>query len=161
MKLTPENTSDKQGFLHPVKIEGGLENAKLTLILRDFDNKLLLEKANILRGCVKKVMRRFPHSKAEIKVFEQYRNMKTVLDEHPQVVNNALEAIKRAGLTPNLGSIRGGTDGSRLSFMGLPCPNLFAGEQAIHSRQEHVSVQDMEVAVRTIVHLCAVWEEKA
>ena len=161
LKLTPENTSDKQGFLHPVKIEGGLENAKLTLILRDFDNKLLLEKANILRGCVKKVMRRFPHSKAEIKVFEQYRNMKTVLDEHPQVVNNALEAIKRAGLTPNLGSIRGGTDGSRLSFMGLPCPNLFAGEQAIHSRQEHVSVQDMEVAVRTIVHLCAVWEEKA
>lgn len=159
--LTPENTSEKQGFLHPVKIEGGLENAKLTLILRDFDDNLLKEKADILRGCVAKVMRRFPNSKADVTIFEQYRNMKNVLDKQPQVIDNAIEAIKRAGLTPNLGSIRGGTDGSRLSFMGLPCPNLFAGEQAIHSRQEHVSVQDMEAAVRTIVHLCAVWEEKA
>jgi tripeptide aminopeptidase len=107
------------------------------------------------------VMTRFPHSKADVNVFEQYRNMKNVLDKNPQVIENAKEAIRRAGLKPNLGSIRGGTDGSRLSFMGLPCPNLFAGEQAIHSRQEHVSTQDMEAAVRTIVHLCAVWEEKA
>jgi tripeptide aminopeptidase len=160
-KLTPETTSKKQGFLHPVKIEGGLENAKLTLILRDFDNNLLAKKADILRGVVEKVMKRFPNSKADINVFEQYRNMKNVLDKNPQVIENAKEAIRRAGLKPNLGSIRGGTDGSRLSFMGLPCPNLFAGEQAIHSRQEHVSVQDMEAAVRTIVHLCAVWEEKA
>jgi tripeptide aminopeptidase len=160
-KLTPETTSKKQGFLHPVKIEGGLESAKLTFILRDFDNQLLAKKADILRGVVEKVMTRFPHSKADITVFEQYRNMKNVLDKNPQVIENAKEAIRRAGLTPKLGSIRGGTDGSRLSFMGLPCPNLFAGEQAIHSRQEHVSVQDMEAAVRTIVHLCAVWEEKA
>jgi tripeptide aminopeptidase len=160
-KLTPETTSKKQGFLHPVKIEGGLESAKLTLILRDFDNQLLAKKADILRGVVDKVMKRFPNSKAHIDVFEQYRNMKNVLDKNPQVIENAKEAIRRAGLTPKLGSIRGGTDGSRLSFMGLPCPNLFAGEQAIHSRQEHVSVQDMEAAVRTIVHLCAVWEEKA
>jgi tripeptide aminopeptidase len=160
-KLTPETTEKKQGFLHPVKIEGGLENAKITLILRDFDNKLLAKKADILRGVVEKVMTRFPHSKADVNVFEQYRNMKNVLDKNPQVIENAKEAIRRAGLKPNLGSIRGGTDGSRLSFMGLPCPNLFAGEQAIHSRQEHVSVQDMEAAVRTIVHLCAVWEEKA
>jgi tripeptide aminopeptidase len=160
-KLTPETTEKKQGFLHPVKIEGGLENAKITFILRDFDNKLLAKKADILRGVVEKVMTRFPHSKADVNVFEQYRNMKNVLDKNPQVIENAKEAIRRAGLKPNLGSIRGGTDGSRLSFMGLPCPNLFAGEQAIHSRQEHVSVQDMEAAVRTIVHLCAVWEEKA
>ncbi|MDZ7878269.1 MAG: peptidase T [Saprospiraceae bacterium] len=160
-KLTPEKTSKKQGFLHPVKIEGSLESAKLTLILRDFDNQLLAKKAEILRGGVEKVMTRFPHSKADVTIFEQYRNMKTVLDKHPQIIENAKEAIRRAGLTPKLGSIRGGTDGSRLSFMGLPCPNLFAGEQAIHSRQEHVSVQDMEAAVRTIVHLCAVWEEKA
>jgi tripeptide aminopeptidase len=160
-KLTPETTSKKQGFLHPVKIEGGLENAKITFILRDFDNALLAKKAEILRGVVEKVMKRFPNSKADINVFEQYRNMKNVLDKNPQVIENAKEAIRRAGLTPKLGSIRGGTDGSRLSFMGLPCPNLFAGEQAIHSRQEHVSVQDMEAAVRTIVHLCAVWEEKA
>ena len=160
-KLTPETTSKKQGFLHPVKIEGGLENAKITFILRDFDNQLLAKKADILRGVVEKIMKRFPNSKADINVFEQYRNMKNVLDKNPQVIENAKEAIRRAGLKPNLGSIRGGTDGSRLSFMGLPCPNLFAGEQAIHSRQEHVSVQDMEAAVRTIVHLCAVWEEKA
>jgi tripeptide aminopeptidase len=160
-KLTPETTEKKQGFLHPVKIEGGLENAKITFILRDFDNKLLAKKAEILRGVVEKVMTRFPHSKADVNVFEQYRNMKNVLDKNPQVIENAKEAIRRAGLKPNLGSIRGGTDGSRLSFMGLPCPNLFAGEQAIHSRQEHVSTQDMEAAVRTIVHLCAVWEEKA
>jgi tripeptide aminopeptidase len=160
-KLTPETTEKKQGFLHPVKIEGGLENAKITFILRDFDNTLLAKKADILRGVVEKVMTRFPHSKADVNVFEQYRNMKNVLDKNPQVIENAKEAIRRAGLKPNLGSIRGGTDGSRLSFMGLPCPNLFAGEQAIHSRQEHVSVQDMEAAVRTIVHLCAVWEEKA
>jgi tripeptide aminopeptidase len=159
--LTPETTEKKQGFLHPVKIEGGLENAKITFILRDFDNKLLAKKADILRGIVEKVMTRFPHSKADVNVFEQYRNMKNVLDKNPQVIENAKEAIRRAGLKPNLGSIRGGTDGSRLSFMGLPCPNLFAGEQAIHSRQEHVSTQDMEAAVRTIVHLCAVWEEKA
>ena len=105
------------------------------------------------------VMKNYPHSKAEMNVFQQYRNMKDVLDENPHVTDNAIEAIRRAGLKPNLGSIRGGTDGSRLSFMGLPCPNLFAGEQGIHSRQEHVSIQDMEDAVRTIVHLCALWEE--
>ena len=160
IKLTPETTEGKEGFLHPVKIEGSLESAKLTLILRDFNNDLLKEKAEILRGVVAKVMKRFPHSKAEVDVFTQYRNMKGVLNMHPEVIENAKEAIIRAGVRPSLGSIRGGTDGSRLSFMGLPCPNLFAGEQAIHSRQEHVSVQDMEAAVRTIVHLCAVWEER-
>lgn len=159
--LTPETTDKKQGFIHPVKIEGGLENAQITFILRDFDDDLLKEKAVILRGVMNDIMKNYPHSKAEMTVFEQYRNMKNVLDQNPAIVNNAIEAIKRAGLQPNLGSIRGGTDGSRLSFMGLPCPNLFAGEQAIHSRHEHVSIQDMEAAVRTIVHLCAVWEEQS
>ena len=157
--LTPETTEGKQGFIHPVKIEGGLENAQITFILRDFNNELLNEKAVILRGIMDEVMKNYPHSKAEMNVFQQYRNMKDVLDKNPHVTDNAIEAIKRAGLKPNLGSIRGGTDGSRLSFMGLPCPNLFAGEQGIHSRQEHVSIQDMEDAVRTIVHLCALWEE--
>ncbi len=158
--LTPETTEGKQGFIHPVKIEGGLENAKITFILRDFDDDLLKDKAVILRGVMDKIMKNYPHSKADLNVFQQYRNMKKVLDANPHVMDNAIEAVKRAGLKPNLGSIRGGTDGSRLSFMGLPCPNLFAGEQAIHSRHEHVSIQDMEAAVRMIVHLCAVWEEK-
>lgn len=106
-------------------------------------------------------MKDFPHSSYTFEVKEQYRNMKEVLDRHPQVVEYALEAIDRAGLQPVLSSIRGGTDGSRLSFMGLPCPNVFAGEHAFHSRLEWVSVQDMEAAVRTIVHLAAIWEEKA
>ena len=158
-ELSPETTDGKQGFIHPVKIEGALENAIVTFILRDFDNEKLMEKGDILRGVVARVLRNYPNSKADIKIFEQYRNMKSVLDARPEIVENAKEAIRRAGLTPNLGSIRGGTDGSRLSFMGLPCPNLFAGEQAIHSRHEFVSVQDMEKAVETIVHLAAIWAE--
>jgi tripeptide aminopeptidase len=160
-RLTPETTDKKRGFIHPIKIEGGLENAKITFILRDFDDDLLAQKAEILRGVMEKVMKRYPHSKAELTTKQQYRNMKKVLDAQPFIINNAIEAVRRTGLKPNLGSIRGGTDGSRLSFMGLPCPNLFAGEQAIHSRHEFVSIQDMEKAVEMIVHLCQIWEEKA
>jgi tripeptide aminopeptidase len=160
-QLAPEVTEGKQGFIHPVKIEGGLENAKISFILRDFDDELLKEKAVILWNVMDTVMKNYPHSKANLEVQEQYRNMKNVLIENPHVIENAIEAIVRAGLKPNLGSIRGGTDGSRLSFKGLPCPNLFAGEQAIHSRHEFISIQDMEKAVQTIVHLCAVWEERS
>jgi tripeptide aminopeptidase len=156
--LTPETTEGKQGFIHPVKIEGSLENAAISFILRDFDDDLLAEKATILRGIMDKVMVNYPFSKAELTVKEQYRNMKVMLDKYPHVTEYAIEATKRAGLTPKLGSIRGGTDGSRLSFMGLPCPNLFAGEQAIHSRHEFVSIQDMEKSVEMIVQLCAIWE---
>ncbi len=157
--LTPETTEGKQGFIHPVKIEGSLENASISFILRDFDDVLLAEKATILRGIMDKVMANYSFSKAELTVKEQYRNMKVMLDKYPHVTEYAIEATKRAGLTPKLGSIRGGTDGSRLSFMGLPCPNLFAGEQAIHSRHEFVSIQDMEKSVEMIVQLCAIWEE--
>jgi tripeptide aminopeptidase len=160
-RLTPETTSKKQGFIHPTKIEGGLEFAKVSFILRDFDNDLLTAKATILRQTMDKVMKRYPNSKAQLTVTEQYRNMKKILDARPEIVQYATEAIKKVGLKPQLGSIRGGTDGSRLSFMGLPCPNLFAGEQAIHSRHEWVSVQDMELAVKTIVELCRIWEAKA
>ena len=158
--LTPETTEGKQGFIHPTKIEGSLENAEVAFILRDFDDVLLAEKATILRGIMEKVMTNYPFSKAEMTVKEQYRNMKVMLDKFPHVTEYAIEATKRSGLRPKLGSIRGGTDGSRLSFMGLPCPNLFAGEQAIHSRHEFVSIQDMEKSVEMIVHLCAIWEEK-
>jgi tripeptide aminopeptidase len=160
-RLTPETTQKKQGFIHPVKIEGVLEHAKITFILRDFDDQLLAEKTVILRGVMDKVMKKYPNSTAKLDVWEQYRNMKKVLDTRPEIVQNAQDAIQRVGLKPILGSIRGGTDGSRLSFMGLPCPNLFAGEQAIHSRQEWVSVQDMELAVKTIVELSRIWEERA
>src|SRR5690606_19875018 len=103
----------------------------------------------------------YPNSRAEFKVREQYRNMKNIISEHPKVSEYALEAIRRAGLTPKRQSIRGGTDGSRLSFMGLPCPNIFAGEHAFHGKQEWVSIQDMEAAVRTIIILAIIWEERA
>ncbi|MBN8981036.1 MAG: peptidase T [Rhizobiales bacterium] len=159
--MSPENTEGRDGFLHPVGLEGGLDSATLSLIVRDFSEQGLKDKETLLEKIVKDVLTDFPRSSATIEIKKQYRNMKEVLDKHPQVVAHAMEAIARAGLKPIRSSIRGGTDGSRLSFMGLPCPNIFAGEHAFHSRLEWVSVQDMEAAVRTIVHLAAIWEEKA
>ena len=114
-----------------------------------------------LRRLVDETVSEFPGITTEFVVKEQYRNMKEMLDKHPQVMANAAEAYTRAGLTPVKMSIRGGTDGSRLSFMGLPCPNLFTGEMGIHSKQEYVSVQDMQKSVEVLVHLAQVWAEKA
>src|SRR5690606_23745148 len=146
---------------HPTDISGTLESATLSLIVRDFTETGLTEKKMLLEDIIRDVMADFPHSTCRLEIQPQYRNMKEVVDRHPEVVDNAMEAIRRAGLEPVKGSVRGGTDGSRLSFMGLPCPNIFAGEHAFHSRTEWVSVQDMEAAVRTIVHLAAIWEERA
>jgi tripeptide aminopeptidase len=161
-KLSPEHTDGMQGFIHPVHLEGNIEKATIKLILRDFTEAGLKRHAKTLQRIVDSVLQQFPNSRAEVKISEQYRNMGKVLRRHPQVVANALEALKRAGFpSPIQSSIRGGTDGSRLSFMGLPCPNLFAGEHAFHSKQEWVSVQDMDKAAETIVHLAQVWEEKA
>jgi tripeptide aminopeptidase len=158
---TPETTSGMEGFIHPTGFGGTLEQATVNFILRDFTDEGLREKETILRKTTEDVMRNFPKSNFVLTVKEQYRNMKKVLDQHPQVVENALEAIRRTGITPVRSSIRGGTDGSRLSFMGLPCPNIFAGEHAFHSKQEWVSVQDMEKAAEVIVNLAVIWEEKA
>ncbi len=158
---SPETTEGKQGFLHPIGISGALENATLSFIVRDFTDEGLREKEALLQSIVKEVMKGFPRSSYRLEITPQYRNMKQVIDRHPQVIDNAMEAIRRTGLTPVKSSIRGGTDGSRLSFMGLPCPNIFAGEHAFHSRLEWVSVQDMEKAVQTIVHLAMIWEERA
>jgi tripeptide aminopeptidase len=158
---SPETTSGKQGFLHPVGIEGALEQATLSFIVRDFTEEGLKEKEVLLEGIVKDVMKDFPRSTYKFEIREQYRNMKQVIDRHPHILEYAIEAIRRAGLRPMRTAIRGGTDGSRLSFMGLPCPNIFAGEHAFHSRLEWVSRQDMEKAVQTIVHLAMIWEEKA
>jgi tripeptide aminopeptidase len=108
-----------------------------------------------------KALARFPGASYTLDIKHQYRNMKQVLDKHPEIVEYGMEAIRRAGLDAKLCSIRGGTDGSRLSFMGLPCPNIFAGEHAFHSKHEWVSVQDMQKAVETILHLCEIWAEKA
>jgi tripeptide aminopeptidase len=158
---SPETTEGREGFLHPIGLSGTLEKATLGLIVRDFTDEGLREKEALLERIVKEVMLDFPRSTWRLDVKQQYRNMKQVIDRHPEIVDHAMEAIRRAGLTPVRTSIRGGTDGSRLSFMGLPCPNIFAGEHAFHSRLEWVSRQDMEKAVQTIVHLAMIWEERA
>jgi tripeptide aminopeptidase len=159
--LAPETTSGRQGFVHPIGVTGAMDHAALSLIVRDFDDDGLGVKEAMLEALVKDVMADYPGSTYAFEVTEQYRNMKSVLDRHPAVVENALSAIRRAGLRPVRGSIRGGTDGSRLSFMGLPCPNIFAGGHAFHSPLEWVSRQDMEKAVRVLVELAKVWEERA
>lgn len=160
-RLSPESTEGKRGFIHPVRIEGIAEKCTIDFIIRDFETAGLKKKEDFLRTMVAETLRLHPNASFEFHVAEQYRNMKEVLDLHPNVTEFAREAITRAGLTVKMESIRGGTDGSRLSFMGLPCPNLFAGEQAIHSKHEFISVQDMNKAVETMVHLLQIWEEKS
>jgi tripeptide aminopeptidase len=160
-RLSPESTEAKRGFIHPVRIDGIAEKCTIDFIIRDFETKGLQKKEDYLRTQIEELMRLYPKASFEYKVTEQYRNMKEVLLLHPQVVDHAKEAIKRSGLKVKTESIRGGTDGSRLSFMGLPCPNLFAGEQAIHSKLEFISIQDMNKAVETMVHLVKIWEEKS
>ncbi|MDB4924463.1 peptidase T [Mucilaginibacter sp.] len=160
-QLSPEGTDNRQGFVHPVGIEGHVEQATVDFIIRDFEDAKLEAHANTIRKIADEVLKNFPNSTYELLVKPQYRNMKSMLDKHPQIVEYGMEAIKRAGLNAQLCSIRGGTDGSRLSFMGLPCPNIFAGEHAFHGKQEWISVQDMQKAVETILHLCMVWEERS
>lgn len=158
--LSPETTEGREGFIHPTGISGSIEKSTVQFIIRDFDTKQLAVYENELKKLVEKVMLAYPNASFEFEVVEQYRNMKEVLVAHPQIVEYAVEAIERAGMKAFAGGIRGGTDGSRLSFMGLPCPNIFAGEHAFHSRLEWVSVQDMQKAVDTIINLAAIWEEK-
>ena len=160
-RLSPESTEGKRGFIHPVRLVGIAEKCSIDFIIRDFDTKGLQKKEDYLRTQIEELMRLYPKASFEYKVTEQYRNMKEILMLHPQVVDHAKEAIKRAGLKLKMESIRGGTDGSRLSFMGLPCPNLFAGEQAIHSKLEFISVQDMNKAVETMIHLVSIWNEES
>ncbi|MCC6384285.1 MAG: peptidase T, partial [Bacteroidia bacterium] len=158
---SPETTEGREGFVHPVSISGTIEQVILKFIIRSFETVELKQLETLLEEIVKQVLQSYPESSYKFTVKEQYRNFKEILDQHPQVIEYAVEAVKRAGLTPHLSSIRGGTDGSRLSFMGLPCPNIFAGEHAFHGKHEWVSIQDMQKAVETIIHLCMIWEEKS
>jgi len=158
--LSPETTEGREGFIHPTSISGSIEKSTVQFIIRDFDTKQLAVYENELKNITQQVMANYPHASFEFEVIEQYRNMKEVLVAHPEIVAYAVEAIERAGMKAFAGGIRGGTDGSRLSFMGLPCPNIFAGEHAFHSRLEWVSIQDMQKAVDTIINLAAIWEEK-
>ncbi len=160
-KLSPESTSNDQGFIHPVGINGTVEEATIEFIIRDFDTLMLGEYERILKEIVSEVFNNYPNSSYEFHIEEQYRNMKSVIEQYPQLTAFGREAIERAGMPAKLQRIRGGTDGSRLSFMGLPCPNIFAGEHAFHSKQEWVSVQDMQKAVQTIINLALIWEEKS
>ena len=159
-RFSPETTSDREGFVHPVHVEGTAELAKVDFIVRDFETAKLKEHVGVLDQLASKAILNHPGARYEIKQREQYRNMKEVLDKHPQVADFAEEAIRRAGMEVRKFPIRGGTDGSRLSFMGLPCPNIFTGEMAFHSKHEYVSVQDMQKAVETIVYLAVIWEER-
>ncbi|QXV66081.1 peptidase T [Mucilaginibacter sp. 21P] len=159
--LSPEHTEEMQGFIHPVDFGGHVETATIDFIIRDFEDANLSKHADVVRKVADEVLKRFPNSTYTLETYEQYRNMKRVLAQNPQIVEYGMEAIRRAGLEAKLCSIRGGTDGSRLSFMGLPSPNIFAGEHAFHGKQEWVSVQDMQKAVETILHLCVVWEENS
>ena len=159
--MAPETTDGKQGFVHPVGITGTMEGAQIRLITRDFTEEGLAEKSELLKGITDSVLEGYPGSTADFKVTEQYRNMKAILDLHPEVMENLMQAVRRVGLEPQTKSVRGGTDGSRLSFMGLPCPNIYTGGHAYHSPLEWISRQDMEVAVKTIVELVRVWEERA
>lgn len=160
-KLSPETTEEREGFIHPITVNAGNESAVIKFIIRDFSVNGLKEKEEYLKSICEKVLKNYDRSSFNFEVHEQYRNFKDILDKNPAVIENAVEAVTRAGLTPNLGSIRGGTDGSRLSYMDLPCPNIFTGGHAYHSKLEWVSVQDMQKAVETIVHLCMIWEEKS
>lgn len=159
-RLSPESTEGRRGFIHPVRMEGTTEKCVIDFIIRDFETKGLKKKEDYLRTQIEELLRIYPKASFEYKVTEQYRNMKEVLVLHPQVVDYAKEAIAKTGLKLKKESIRGGTDGSRLSFMGLPCPNLFAGEQAIHSKLEFISIQDMNKAVEAMIHLVSIWTEK-
>lgn len=156
-KLSPETTKEKEGFVHPVHLAGKSESTTVQLIVRDFELNGLLEKEKEIQNLVNKVLESFPDSSAEITITEQYRNMKEVLKKYPFITDYAVKAIKNIGINPVKSYIRGGTDGARLSFMGLPCPNLFAGEHAFHSLKEWVSVQDMEKSSEMIIHLAAIW----
>ncbi len=152
-RLSPETTQEREGFLHPVEMSGKAESARIDLILRDFDASQLEAHAEVLRNIIDEVALRYPNSSVRLEVKEQYRNMKEVLQHHPQVVRLAEQAMEAVGLPPRKSYIRGGTDGSRLSFMGLPCPNLFAGEHAFHSHYEWASVYEMQKAAEVIVEI--------
>ena len=159
--LSPETTDGREGYVHPVSIEGNEELTTIKFIIRDFVTANLKKFEDQLKSLADKAVEKFPGARLDFEIIEQYRNMKEVLDQHPEIEKNALEALARLDIKPINSAIRGGTDGSRLSFMGLPTPNLFAGGHNFHANTEYVAVQDMEAATKMIVTICQVWEEKS
>ena len=159
-RLSPETTDGYEGYVHPYVLDASVDRTSVKLLIRDFSTTGLEEKEAMVEQLAREVVEGQPRASVEIRIAESYRNMRDILEGYPEVVEFAREAIRRSGLTPVERPIRGGTDGSRLSFMGLPTPNIFAGEHNFHSRLEWVSAQDMDKAVETIVNLCQVWEER-
>ena len=160
-KLAPEVTEGREGFVHPVRITGSAELAQVDFIIRDFETQKLGEHEFLLQHLADEIVLKYPGARTTYEVKEQYRNMKEVLQHHPQITALAEEAMLNCGIQPRKFPIRGGTDGSRLSFMGLPCPNLFTGEMSLHSKQEYVSVQDMEKSLAVLLELVQLWEKNA
>ncbi len=158
--LSPETTEKREGYIHPHAINGGVEKTEIKLLIRDFTVEGLKEKEKFLEQIMNEVLLDYPPASADFKVDESYRNMRYVLDKYPHVVDHAVEAIERSGIKPIKNLIRGGTDGSRLSYMDLPTPNIFTGGHNFHSKREWISKQDMEKAVHTIVNLAQIWAEK-
>jgi tripeptide aminopeptidase len=156
-EMSPETTDGYDGYLHPYQVHASVDRTTVKVLVRDFVTDRLKEKEARVEAIAEQVLRLHPGASMEIVVEQSYRNMREVLEQHPQVVDYARQAIRLAGMQPVEKPIRGGTDGSRLSFMGLPTPNLFAGEHNFHSRLEWVSAQDMDKAVEVIVRLCDLW----
>lgn len=157
----PENTEGKEGYLHVHTVEGGVEKVVLRLLIRDFTTEGIEQKVAVLRRIQESSAQRYPRAHIELEIKEQYKNMHEVLKNYPQVVDFALEAVRRTGLKPILKAIRGGTDGAKLCFMGLPTPNIFAGGHNFHSKREWIAVEDMELATKTLINLVKLWVEKS
>jgi tripeptide aminopeptidase len=157
----PENTENREGYLHPCAVEGGVEKAVVRVLIRDFDSGGVEAKSRRLEEIRGRVEARHPGARIDLEIRETYRNMRFVLERDPAVTEVALEAVRRAGVEPRIQIIRGGTDGAKLCFLGLPTPNIFTGGQNFHSRQEWISVTDMEKAVETLVQLAQVWVEQS
>jgi tripeptide aminopeptidase len=159
-RLSPETTEKREGYVHCTNVNSNEELAMLKFIIRDFETPKLKEYEDFLKDLADKTAKKYPGTRLEFEVTEQYRNMIEILDKNPQVVDYAIQAMKNLKIEPILSPIRGGTDGSRLSFMGLPTPNIFAGEHSFHSKLEWISIQDMEMAVRVIIEIAKIWEAK-
>ncbi len=158
---TPETTEGREGYLHPITMSGNVSETKAHFLVRDFTEQGLHELEDVLKQAAAAVERRYPGARVEVRIDESYRNMKYVIEKQPAVVQYAEEAIRRAGLQPRHESIRGGTDGARLSYMGLLTPNLFDGSMNFHGKKEWVPLEWMEKAVETVLHLLDVWVERS
>jgi tripeptide aminopeptidase len=159
--ISPERTADREGYIHPNHLSGTTHRSEVRMLLRDFDTDGIEKKETMIRDIIEDLRAKYPDAEIELEIQESYKNMRFWLDDRPEVTEFAIEAIRRAGLEPNLKPIRGGTDGARLTERGLPTPNIFTGGENFHSRQEWLSVKGLEKSVETILHLIELWVEKS